>query len=132
MIDSELFQKFIGDSYLIGVSRQDLLKKYYREVNGDYYIETQPPYSDVTALWQYLIEAGYDYVHADYKNNFLKPVVLEFVLSKDAELEEVVVKSTSGDPVIDEAVKEGFMNASFGNSTDRKIKGRFTYRFSTE
>ncbi len=130
MISAALFERLTGDSYLIGVSRQDIVKKYYSDFNGDYYFETQPPYSDVTAIWQYLIEAGYNHINADYKKDYLRPVVLEFVLSQDAELQEVRIVSSSGDIEIDRAVKEGFMNASFGNSTNRKIKGRFTYRFN--
>ena len=129
-ISFEQFNRISGESYLIGVSRQKIVLRYYKEFNNLYYMEKKPPFSDVTAIWEYLIDAGYDYIHADYKKDFLRPVVLEFELSPESELLDVSIKSSSGDLEIDQAVKEGFINASFRNSADRKIKGRFTYSFN--
>ncbi len=119
-----------GESYRINLSRQDLIRKYYQVVNGDYIYDSAPPTDDVTAIWGYLIDAGFDYKKADYKSyGYLRPVVITFTRSGNAELLDVKQASSSGNSEVDKAVLEGFKAATFSNSSGRKIKGRFTYSF---
>jgi len=130
VITASFMSRIQGESYRINLSRQALIKKYYQEANGDYFYNTAPPTDDVTAIWGYLIDAGYDYKKADYKSfGYLRPVVITFTISGSAELLDVELKTSSGNSDVDNAVLEGFKAATFSNSSDRKIKGRFTYRF---
>ena len=78
-----------------------------------------------------LEQGGYDLSRAEYKQGrLLRPVVLSFsVVPSTGVLEEVFLEKSCGYSELDEAVLYGFQASSYFNSTDRKIKGRFTYRF---
>jgi len=131
-ISAQLMARVTGPSYRIGMTRQDLIKQYYREVNGEFFYETEPLTGDVQAVWDYLITAGYNYKNADYKSDgYLRPVVITFTISGDPRpvLLDVKLITSSGNPEVDRAVLEGFQSATFSNSSNRNIKGRFTYRF---
>jgi len=133
VLSGSLMNSIQGDSYNPNLTRQDIIKKYYREINGDYFYDsnTSPPTDDVTAIWSYLIKAGYDFKKADYKSSGfdLRPVVISFTISGDGTLLNVEPQSSSGNSDVDKAVLEGFKEASFSNTSGRNIKGRFTYRF---
>ena len=129
-VSEDVYRRMSGDSYRTGLSRQDLFRQSYINLNGTWIYQNEPFPGDITALWDYLIKAGYDYENADYKSSgTLQDVVISFTLSKDAELLEAEVQKSSGDSRVDGAVLEGFQAASFSNASGREIKGRFTYRF---
>lgn len=129
-VPMDLFNRMEGDSYSPGTSRQDFILKYYVNLNEELSLQYEPVMDDVRAIWDYLIDAGYDYQNADYKSDgFLRPVVLSFSISPEGDLLNVEVQKSSGNSDVDQAVVEGFENAAFYNSVDREINGRFTYRF---
>jgi TonB family protein len=129
-IPRELFDRVDGDSYSPGTSRQTLILRYYEPLNDEYSLQYNPLSDDVRAIWDYLIDAGYDYQNADYKaDGYLRPVVLKFTVSPGEGLIDAKIERSSGDSAVDDAVLEGFMNATFSNTADREINGRFTYRF---
>jgi TonB family protein len=129
-ISMDLFNQMEGDSYSPGTSRQDFILKYYVNLNEELALQYEPVTDDVRAVWDYLIDAGYDYQNADYKSDgFLRPVILSFSISPEGDLLNVEVQKSSGNSDVDQAVVEGFENAAFYNSVDREINGRFTYRF---
>ncbi|MBF9017165.1 MULTISPECIES: energy transducer TonB [unclassified Oceanispirochaeta] len=129
-INMDLFDKVKGDSYSPGTSRKDFILKYYKKFNEELALQYAPVTDDVRALWDYLIDAGYDYQNADYKTDgYLRPVILSFSISPEGDLLNVEIQKSSGNPDVDQAVKVGFQNAAFYNSVDREINGRFTYRF---
>lgn len=129
-ITMDLFGQVEGDSYSPGTSRQDFILKYYKNFNEELSLQYEPVTDDVRALWDYLIDAGYDYQNADYKTDgYLRPVILSFSISPQGELMNVEIQKSSGNSDVDQSVVEGFQNAAFYNSEDREINGRFTYRF---
>ncbi len=129
-IGEDLFNRVQGMSYSPEISRQQLIQRYYSPVNREYVLQEAPPVDDLRAIWSYLIDAGYDYANADYKaGGYLRPVIITFSLSPEAELLNLKISQSSGNAEVDNAVLEGFQEASFYNSTDKEINGRFTYRF---
>ena len=129
-VSMDVYNRMTGESYRTGMSRQKLFEQSYGNLNGIWIYENNPLPGDVTALWDYLIKAGYDYKNADYKSTgTLQDVVISFTLSENAELLDAKVQKSSGDIRVDDAVLEGFRAASFSNASGRKINGRFTYRF---
>ncbi|MDC7239013.1 MAG: hypothetical protein PQJ50_01505 [Spirochaetales bacterium] len=129
-LSAEIYDRMTGPTYSPSLTRQDVLLRYYKPLNSEYHLETAPPVDDLRAVWDYLIDAGYDYRNADYiEGGYLRPVIISFSLSPEAELVDVRITQSSNSPEVDAAVLEGFQDAQFYNSTDREIKGRFTYRF---
>ncbi len=129
-VSAGVFDRMTGPTYSPALSRQDIFLRYYRSLNLEYELISDPPVDDLRAVWDYLIDAGYDYKNADYKEGgYLRPVIISFTLTPEAELIEVKITQSSLNEKVDTAVLEGFQDAQFYNSTDREIKGRFTYRF---
>ncbi|MBN1242648.1 MAG: hypothetical protein JXA15_08080 [Spirochaetales bacterium] len=100
-----------------------------------WYSKGEVPLTERPRLWLMLQAAGLDFFkEADYRlRPGLKPVELSFRLtsagSGNPRLEEVHLVKSSGYPDIDDAVLYGFKQASFSNSADRSVSGRFIYRF---
>ena len=129
-VSSDIYDRMTGDSYRTGLSRQALFRQSYMNLNGTWVYDSEPFPGDITALWDYLIKAGYDYKNADYKSSgTLRDVVISFTLSESADLLKAEIQQSSGDLRVDNAVLEGFQVAVFSNASGKEIKGRFTYRF---
>ncbi|MBN2658413.1 MAG: hypothetical protein JXR86_15245 [Spirochaetales bacterium] len=116
--------------------KKGILNLYYESNMGKYLLKNQkqPPIEVRPELWAILAEGGYDILN--YKNDdyYLKgrEITFTFVVQvgKDStELSNVKFIRRSGYSEIDEAVVYGFKQASFYNSSDIPVKGRFTYRF---
>lgn len=116
--------------------KKGILNLYYEEKIGKFFLkkQQQPPFPKRPELWAILAEGGYD-VH-NYKNvdYYLKgrEIVFTFVVQvgeDSTELTDVKFVRRSGYSEIDESVVYGFMQASFYNSAETPVKGRFTYRF---
>ncbi|QEN08529.1 energy transducer TonB [Oceanispirochaeta crateris] len=132
IISSSLYgsESMTKESFQIGLTRQELIQKYYTNINGDWVYTETPNIDDIKSIWAYLKEAGYDASNADYKfGGNLNPVVISFTISGSAELIMSKVDKSSGDSRIDDSVLAGFRSATFSNSSNGEIKGRFTYRF---
>ncbi|MDC7234362.1 MAG: hypothetical protein PQJ58_14105 [Spirochaetales bacterium] len=130
-VPSDVIDGLQGDSHVVGLSRKDFVLRYYALFNREYKLEAEASSDDRRSLWSYLINAGYNYKEADYKyGGFLEPVILEFTIpAGGGEVEDIRISQSSRNPVVDQAVLEGFRNATFYNSEDRPVSGRFTYRF---
>jgi TonB family protein len=129
IVPDAVYQKIEGDSPYEGTSLQDLFRRYYGNVNDEWFYEVEPFTDDLRSLWVALRDAGYDHENADYKASGLNDVVITFTISEFAELLDAKILQSSSKPEVDEAVLEGFKAASFSNASGREIKGRFTYRF---
>lgn len=129
IVSDAVYRRITGESPYEGTSLQDLFRRYYGNVNDEWFYEAEPFTDDLRSLWVALIDAGYDHENADYKASGLNDVVITFTISENAELLDARVQKSSSKPEVDEAVLEGFKAASFSNASGREIKGRFTYRF---
>ena len=117
--------------------RRILLRYYEKSPLGEGYLlidgsDSSVSYDEKRTVWVLLEQAGYDVKNAEYKKDrgSIRPVILSFsVVPGTGELEDVQISQTSGYSDLDAAVKYGFQASSYYNSADRKIKGRFTYRF---
>ncbi|OQY35173.1 MAG: hypothetical protein B6241_01330 [Spirochaetaceae bacterium 4572_59] len=126
-----------GDALNTVEEYKQILLRYYKEspLGSGYYLETsvsdRMSYEERRTIWVMLEKAGYDLSHPEYKDNrTLRPVVLSFsVVPGTGLLEEVHLERSCGYSDLDDAVLYGFEASQYYNSTARKIKGRFTYRF---
>lgn len=112
--------------------RKNLLQ-YYELTGDEYYLFNPPSEDERPQIWSILEDGSYDLKHAEYKRDkALRSVVLTFTVNRDKEetfISEVLINRSSGYGEIDDAVVYGFLKASFYNSSDLSVKGRFTYRF---
>jgi len=110
-----------------------ILLRYYEmnPLNGGYLLSRSVSFDERPFLWLLLEQAGYDTADAEYKKDrSLRPVIISFTVIPDTgELMDVFLKQSSGYGELDEAVLYGFRASEYFNRTNRKIKGRFTYRF---
>ncbi|MBB6482241.1 hypothetical protein [Spirochaeta isovalerica] len=137
VISSSVFDSLKDDPVLstrTAEKKKGILNQYFALSDGDYYRTKQPPPQYRPELWAILAEGGYDigvYKSVDY-NLKGKRVVFTFVV-EDREgmtvLSNVRFTDRTGFAEIDEAVFYGFQQATFSNSSETPIKGRFTYRF---
>ncbi len=135
-IESSVIDNIRGDSLNTPEDYKRLLLRYYTEDpvrDGVYLLESNVSLPERPTIWNLLEnQTDYDVSQAEYKTGrTLNPVVLTFTVNPETNrLEDVELDRTSGYGEIDEAVLYGFQASQYYNSTDRKIKGRFTYRFN--
>ena len=114
-------------------SKEAAFLSYYKLTDDGYYLNNPIHPDERPYIWSILEDGDYDLENAEYKEGkSLRPVVLTFTVStgeSDNPISDVNVSRTSGYGDIDDAVKYGFLKASFYNSSDIAVKGRFTYRF---
>ncbi|VBB39879.1 hypothetical protein TRIP_E230062 [uncultured Spirochaetota bacterium] len=111
-------------------ARKRAFTTYYELDGSAYKLKADVPLEQREPLWQILEDAGFDPAKTDYRvGRTLKPVVIDFTVTKANQLRGAEVLQSSGDPKIDEAVLYGFRRAVFWNKTGENIPGRFTYRF---
>lgn len=114
-------------------SKQNIFLQYYVLTGDEYYLKNPPDIEYRPQVWSVLEDGSYDVKNAEYKiGKTLRPVVLTFTVSTSEvnnAISDVKISRSSGYGELDDAVKYGFLKASFYNSTDIPVKGRFTYRF---
>ena len=114
-----------------------LLFRYYELKDGKYQLKglRQPEFSERPEIWSILEANGYDMQNAEYKaGKSLRPVQIRFTVlppqgTEGGRLVNVKIIKSSGYSDIDEAVKYGFMQGRFSNSSNREIDAVFMYRF---
>jgi len=116
--------------------KKGILNLFYESNMGKYILKNQkqPPFDVRPELWAILAEGGYDILNYKNEDFYLKgrEIAFTFVVmvgDGSTELSNVKFIRRSGYSEIDEAVVYGFKQASFYNSSDIPVKGRFTYRF---
>lgn len=114
-------------------SKQAAFLSYYTLRDDEYYLKNPPHPDERPQVWSILEDGGYDLENAEYKDGkSLRPVTLTFTVNtgeRENTVGDVIISGSSGFPDLDDAVKYGFLKASFYNSSDIAVKGRFTYRF---
>ncbi len=136
-LDQKYFDNIEGDAINSSEDFKRIITRYYSDnpVGKGFYLNQDAAdnmtYEERYTCWSILEKSGYPLSEAEYKKNrTLKPVVLSFTIEANAVYpQEVEVLKSCGYSDIDEAVKYGFGVSQYSNSTDRKVKGRFTYRF---
>ncbi len=115
--------------------RKKAFRDYYARTDDTWRLRKIVPVSQRNPIWEILQDAGYDPSNADFKiGRHLSPVVFDFVIgpapdTKQPELVDLQLVSSSGYADIDEAVIYGFRHSSYFNNTGNAISGRFAYRF---
>ncbi len=139
-LDRFFFDSIVGDDELSNrpgtrtvESKQKFLLDYYELLGDEYYLKNLPPKDTRPTIWSYLEDGEYDLDKAEYKEGkTLRPVIITFEVTAGDDKISITgaqVSRSSGFPEIDEAVLYGFLKASFYNSSEESVKGRFTYRF---
>ena len=137
-IDASVIDNVRGDSLNSADDNRRRLLRYYSEhptSDGYFLPEPDVPLDERPGLWNLLdTKTDYDISQAEYKDGrYLRSVVISFTVNPDTnrlENVELMKDGSSGYSDIDEAVLYGFQASQYYNSTDRKIKGRFTYKFN--
>jgi hypothetical protein len=121
----------IDDSIFRAISAKETFRSYYQQSDSEWRLKSQVPVAQRDNIWNMLETAGYDASAADYKQQKLKPVTLEFAVGPPpkAELIDLRLVSSSGSPEVDAAVIYGFRQANFFNKTGNAVAGRFIYSF---
>jgi hypothetical protein len=115
----------------------------YWELSGSQYVINSTYKNGVPIelrpyLWSLLTNSlGYDIAEADWHVPGMRPVVLEFTVGlsqgeggkRGAELTNIVIKSRTNNPKVDEAVVYGLSKWVYYNKSDHPVKGRITYSF---
>ena len=139
-VDKRIFDSIKSDEQLsnrpgtrTAESKVEFLLTYYKPEGDEYYLFNPPDEDLRPQIWSILEDGAYELQYAEYKDGKnLRPVILTFTVNTNDEGTEIVdiqVNRSSGYGDIDDAVVYGFLKASFYNSSDIPVKGRFTYRF---
>ena len=137
VLDQAYIDNIRGDALNSPDDLKKILLRFYDENPlGSGYLLNQSAgdamtYDERYTCWSILEKSGYSLSEAEYKQGkVLRPVMIEFSIDADAAYpRDVHLMKSSGYSDIDDAVIYGFSVSQYSNSTDRKIKGRFTYRF---
>lgn len=139
-VDKSIFEAIKSDDELehrpgkrSAESKQDHFLRFYELLGEEFYLKNRPDPDERPQIWSILEDGSYNLEFAEYKDGkSLNPVVITFTVNTGDDgntIDDITVSRSSGYGDIDDAVVYGFLKASFYNSSDIPVKGRFTYRF---